>query len=199
MRGCSASRYCRRERHARSTVSYSEGVCERGRAREPRTSEPSGRISVDVQKSKPDPKSPQRGAGSASAFTWRCSIRRCRSINDWDFARGGSTASTTSWSGRRIPRHDRFPERGAFSSRLRESPRRRKRSCGTGSLTTFIDDAYEVILGGFPILSVPDHRELQAGTLRALIRKAGVTVGVSAISSWVCAFPWDTGQAGAES
>lgn len=30
---------------------------------------------------------------------------------------------------------------------------------------------------GFPeTLSVPDHRELQAGTLRALIRKAGLTV-----------------------
>ena len=30
---------------------------------------------------------------------------------------------------------------------------------------------------GFPeTLSVPDHRELQAGTLRALIRNAGLTV-----------------------
>jgi len=30
---------------------------------------------------------------------------------------------------------------------------------------------------GFPAtLSVPDHRELEAGTLRALIRKAGLTV-----------------------
>ena len=30
---------------------------------------------------------------------------------------------------------------------------------------------------GFPaILSVPDHRELKAGTLRALIRKAGLTI-----------------------
>jgi predicted RNA binding protein YcfA (HicA-like mRNA interferase family) len=31
---------------------------------------------------------------------------------------------------------------------------------------------------GYPAtLSVPDHRELAAGTLRALIRKAGLTVG----------------------
>lgn len=27
-----------------------------------------------------------------------------------------------------------------------------------------------------PRMSVPDHRELHAGTLRALIRKAGLTV-----------------------